>query len=158
MDVFVKQVLEWPVIIQGALGSALFAFILYLGQKVSYFISVKISNLSRQNKINALLVEKVKYQITQNENEERSAHIGILVYGALKSLTLGFILITLGLAFETIIPIFGLVGYLGALIYLFEASRIFRPINTADVNVEMKIKEIDEEIAKLKKHKTNFTT
>ncbi|MAX53436.1 MAG: hypothetical protein CMH22_15785 [Methylophaga sp.] len=42
MNIF-EEIIKWPVIVQGALGSALFWLVLLLGQKTAVFISKKIT-------------------------------------------------------------------------------------------------------------------
>lgn len=144
----IRQVLEWPVIVQGALGSGLFCVIFYLGQKLSAFTSTKLSSLSRTRKISALREDSIKYQITLPGNNDRAAQVSILIYLAMRRITRGLIWLALGLAFQTIIPVFGLVGYLGALYYLFIGLRTFRPIDTS-LDKNKRIQEIKKEIEAL---------
>lgn len=148
MDRIISGILEWPVIVQGALGSGLFWIILYCGQKLVTLVSEKFSKISRQSKISALREDTIKYQITLPENSDRSAQIAILLYLALRRITKGLIWMTLGFSFQSVIPVFGLVGYLGALYYLFIALRTFRPID-AGVDKGKRIEELKSEIAEL---------
>ena len=151
MNDIVKQILEWPIIVQGALGSGLFWLILFLGQKMSAFRSKRISGYSRIRRINRLQIESIKLRITLEEQPHRASLFGLLLFRALGRITRGLVWLALGLAFQSVIPIFGIVGYVGALFYFFNALQIFKPLDS-EIDKEKRIDEIDSEISELEKH------
>lgn len=151
MNEIVQEILKWPIIVQGALGSGLFWFILFIGQKLSFFLSDRLSKYSTKKRIDRLRVESVKYKITLDNQPHRASFFGLLLYRAAGRITIGLVWLTLGLAFQSIVPIFGLIGYIGALYHFFNGWQIFRPLDT-DVNKEKRIEEISGEIKELEKH------
>lgn len=157
MSGLIDQILAWPVIFQGALGSGLFTLILYLGQKGTIFLSGRLSRYSHRRRVDKLRFESIKYEITLPEQPDRSAFFGVLLYHAFSRTIRGLIWLTLGFGFESLIPVFGIIGYLGALFYLFDALQIFKPIDT-DVNIEQRLKEIEAEIAELEKRNKSIQT
>ena len=151
MNELIQKILEWPIILQGALGSGLFWLILVAGQKFTAFITVKVSKSSRKRRLRALREEGLKCRITLPDNDERATMVALLVYRALRHISFGLIWLALGLAFQAFIPTFGLIGYLGALFYLFNAARVFKPIGQ-DSDKKKRISEIDAEIEQLEQH------
>lgn len=151
MNEVVQEILKWPVIVQGALGSGVFWVILFLGQKIVLFLSGRLSRYSTKKRIGSLRIESLKYKITLNNQPHRASFIGILLYKAVGRTTLGLVWLTLGLAFQSIIPVFGLIGFVGALYHFFNAWQIFRPLDT-EVDREGRINEIAQEISELEKH------
>lgn len=150
MNELIEQILAWPVIAQGALGSGLFSLILYLGQRGTLFLSGRLSRYSHRRRVDKLRFESIKYKITLTEQPDRAALFGVLLYKAFSRTIRGLIWLTLGLGFQLIIPVFGIIGCLGALFYLFDALLIFKPIDTS-VDKDQRIKEIDTELAELGK-------
>jgi hypothetical protein len=113
MDI-IKTITDWPVIVQGALGSALFWAVLEGGQR---------------------LAKKAAARVTHDQkganNIALGAHEGtgsfqewcrfICMYAALHYLLKAAIVATLSMAIGTVIDVFSSVGYLIATYFLFRA-------------------------------------
>lgn len=150
MNEIVQEILKWPIIVQGALGSGLFWLILFLGQKAALLVSNRLSKYSVKKRISSLRIEAVKYRITLTDQPHRASFFGLLLYRAVGRVSIGLVWLTLGLTFESIVPTFGLIGFIGALYHFFNAWQLFKPIDT-DVDKEEKIRELDKRIKELEK-------
>lgn len=149
MDEVIKTITEWPVIVQGALGSALFTFLFYIGQKSFTLINNFLSNFSKSIKKVSLLRLHRKYTGLKAHKENdlvksNSVQIG-LIYRAMRKIISGIIWIIFGLILNPFIYGFELIGYLGGLYFMFSALSSVQAINT-NVNVNQKLKEIEEEL------------
>lgn len=145
-DQLITAITDLPVILQGAMGSALFAFTLYFGQRLFTFISDKYAQSSKQRRRQHLIEQQIKYSILQTTDyATRSALVSLLIYRAFRSLFKGLIWLTLGLT----VGIFGFVGYIGCLYYFFQGLNTVTSAKTVD-NVERKLQEIKDELTSLK--------
>ena len=148
-DKLVAAVTDLPVIVQGALGSALFALLLFMGQRLTTWLIVKYSQSSRARKRVFLIEESLKYNLTNADDyATRGAFVSRLSYRALRSLFRSLIWLTLGLIFGIVDKIFSIVGYLGCLYYLFSGLNTLMP-PTRVKDVEAKLEEIEAEKKKL---------
>ena len=115
---FIDEIIKWPIIVQGALGSGLFWLLLEIGQRLITIISKAIGSISRDKNIamwfslNARVSDKFETQIRSRQ---------IAIYGAVHYLIKAFIFIVFGLVTSNIIAVFSIVGYVGALYFLFRA-------------------------------------
>ena len=140
-----------PVVIQGALGSALFALLLYLGQKVFALTANRIAKSSRSRRKIYLLEQQVKYNVTKSKDfSARSAFVSLLIYRASRSLFKALIWLALGLAFGPLYWTLSIVGYCGCIYFLFKGlNTVSAPETVADV--DEKLKEIKAELDILNK-------
>src|SRR5690606_4819398 len=124
-----------PVIFQGALGSALFALVLFAGQKIAaYFLDTLRAN-SRQSRIRQLKEQLIRLRaLKAKDRAERTYYISLLWLRASRHVIKALIWLTLGLAFNTILGVLGVVGFMGAIYYLFFALNIVKAI-TYDGNI-----------------------
>jgi hypothetical protein len=122
MDI-VKTVTDWPVIVQGALGSALFWAILELGQRGLRKLTSKVSSDNETANWFALasleasppMIEKARY---------------MCLYAALHYLLKASIVSVLSVAVSSFVDVFAIVGYLIAVYYLFRALAYVPHIET----------------------------
>ncbi len=145
---FLNEILEWPVIVQGALGSALFSLVFTTGQRVVSSISNKYAKHSRKQRVSDLRIESLKYSIITNKKNDRSSYFSGLIYMAVGRMIRGLIWLVMGLMTESIIPVFGVIGFIGALYYLFQALNVFKPID-AKIDVEKRLEKIKAELREL---------
>ena len=122
IEVIIKTITEWPVIIQGALGSALFAFISYIGNKMIkhlYFIWNKYS------KENAEILDSHKQGLIEAHLERDFVELNnvmtVMIFCSLHYLMKATLFVSLGYMAESFIPIFGVVGYFIGFTFLFKA-------------------------------------
>jgi hypothetical protein len=154
MDNLILAIKDWPVLIQGAIGSGLFWLFLLIGQKLFVFIPQKLSALSKSRKESILRDELFRFYATRLTNNHALAggFASILLYRASRHLVKAIIWLTFGLVFDAFTGIFGTIGFIGSLYYLFGALNVIRPNNYAG-DIDNKIKEIEEEITSLQKLK-----
>jgi hypothetical protein len=150
MNNLIKEILEWPIILQGALGSFLFWMLLSGGQKLTSFLVEKFSKYSKTKKLRILQEELLKLKIATGDSINRPSYLAALIYRALRHVVLGLIWLTLGFASEAVIPTFEIVGFLGALFYFFNALSVFRTVSASD-DSEKRIKELEAEISEYDK-------
>ncbi len=67
---------------------------------------------------------------------------------------MGFIWLALGLCFGSVIPVLGIVGFVGCLYHMFKGLSVVQAIDTGASPSE-KITEIDKRISELKPNKGN---
>jgi hypothetical protein len=149
IDKLLSAVADWPVIVQGALGSALFAGLAYLGQRLTPLISARFSEVSKKRRKAFLFQQRLKYayKVTK-DNPTRGAIISALLYIAARSLIRAAIWLVLGLIFSSFEGVLGVVGFGGCLYYLFAALSVVNHVPDAEDNAA-KLEELRIEAEKL---------
>lgn len=149
LDRLVAAVTDLPVILQGALGSALFALALFGGQRISVLVGSQFAKSSRKRRKVYLIEQQIKYNVVKSkEYAARGAFVSLLVYRASRSLFKALIWLTLGIAFGTMKEVLGLVGYCGCLYYLFAGlNTVTGPESVPDADA--KLQEIKTELETL---------
>jgi hypothetical protein len=145
---------DWPVIIQGALGSALFWIALGVGQKfVSFLLSVSAlhSKLSRKS---WLVSAQIKYKsyLTESDFEEISG-LSFLIYRSLRLFYKSLMWLVLGLISNLFISPIGIIGFMGCIYYLFQSYDVVSPIEELDDGIDAvkdKLIKINKELDELK--------
>lgn len=163
METIINTISDWPVIIQGALGSALFALILFIGQKITIFTGNVLSSYSSNAKEEKLNLQWQKYSglkafLDGDKNLSTQLQVGLL-YQASRSLITGLIWLGLGLIFSNFINTLGIVGYIGFIYYLFKALSCVQKVDRT-IPPQERLKEIEEQLTalKLNKNKQNATS
>lgn len=120
MDI-VKKILEWPAIVQGALGAALFWLVLLIGQKLVDIFTKGATAFSSKWKTHSLSREYVarRYFV---ELEDGAYGFSLCIYQCLQYVIRGIILLLLGYISSSFIPIFGWVGFVGGLYFLLRGA------------------------------------
>lgn len=148
MNELIEAVKAWPVIIQGALGSALFWLILVIGQLVTDTLAKRYSHHSREARGSWLTNEYGKLRAaTSRTDEEFATYATILLYRASRRLFSALMWLAMGLIFQSIFMPAGIVGFLGCVYYLFQGGQIIgmlRPKAEANEQLEAVVKELAE--------------
>ena len=150
MEDLYKAITEYPVIVQGALGSALFALLFYLSQQLFIISNNFLDNFFKSNKKTSLLRLHLKYTglkayKANNLLKSNTIQTG-LIYNSLRKVISGIIWILFGL----IISPFELIGYIGGLYFTFSALYTVQSIDTK-VDVNQKLEEIEKELKEIEK-------
>ena len=157
MSELITSILEWPLIIQGALGSSLFWLVLLIGQKLTNVSGQIISQRSVDNEIRFLKNQRDKYvglKAHHNKNVQVANYIATgFIYKSLRSLFKGLIWLALGLSFGSIIPVLGVVGFIGCLYHMFKGLAVVQEVDKSIPPAD-RIKEIDEKLEKLEPNKS----
>ncbi len=150
MEELIQKITEWPIIVQGALGSALFWVLLVIGRKIASFITEKLSYFSKQSQIDSKQAEILRLSAIESENPAEVV-MGLtgLIYGAIHNIVLALIMVVLGLIFQQFIYVFGIVGYLIGLYFLFRALVLVQDID--DEIPAGRIDKLAKEVEELKK-------
>jgi hypothetical protein len=113
MDI-VKTVTDWPVIVQGALGSGLFWAILEIGQRIVRKFANRISSDKKTANWFALAAYEASGDVAAQARF-------ICLYGAMHYVLKGLVVTVLSWAVSPLIDIFATVGYLIAAYFFFRA-------------------------------------
>lgn len=149
LDKLVTVLTDWPVLVQGVLGSAFFWLILMLGQKTAMVVSAKYAATSRKRRESFLVEERLKYALQEATNTvEHTAYLSALLYRAFRHAIRAAIWLTLGLITSSFLPVIGAVGYIGCLYYLFAAFNVVKGVSN-DEDTSAKLKELTDELNKL---------
>ena len=151
MNELIEAIKAWPVIIQGALGSALFWLVLVLIQWAQARISTSYSHRSKATRLAWLVNEQTKYEaFTAEPGLSQIESLCFLFYRAARPLLKALIWLVYGLTMDAIINPAGLIAYMVCLYYLFRAFEVFAPIDTK-VDAHERLQQITDEISKLGK-------
>ena len=137
MQELIDAIKAWPVIVQGALGSALFWIFLLVGQKLAMYAAGKYSHISKKARISWLTNEQAKCcaSLTQS-SEEFATYATIILYRTSRHLIKAAMWLVLGLISQSILSELGIVGFVGSLYYLFKAYEVVAPMNDDKYNQE----------------------
>lgn len=151
MSSLLKAISDYPVIVQGALGSALFALCLYLGQKIAVSVREWVASLSVKKRRRYLTEEVIRYNaIASTDFATRAAFVSLMLLRASRSLFKALLWLTFGLISGSVIGVLGVVGYLGALYYLFLGLSTLAPTDKT-VDPKERLAELRAELKSIKK-------
>ncbi len=114
----IEKILEWPVIIQGALGSFLFWLILVIGQKGFLFISKKLSN---EKNLGHSFARMGRENFRKGNFQISNYSLLVAIYGALHYFLKFVLIVFVAYIFEQTVPVFGYVGYIISFYFFFRA-------------------------------------
>lgn len=151
MDKLIAAIQDWPVLIQGAVGSAIFWLVLVIGQRIASGISAEIRRRSRKTERAYLQNQIIRLNALKSGSNATSGayYASVLWYRASRDLIRGLIWLTLGLMFGTLSSVFAIVGFLGCLAFLFAAHEVVKPISD-DGKIDEKLAELTARLAVLK--------
>jgi hypothetical protein len=139
---------DWPILVQGAIGSGLFWLFLVLGQKITALCSARLSVIFKERRNTVLFNQLLRIRAYYTSADATGgAYATILWYRASRDLIKGLIWLALGLSFRTFIGVLGVVGFVGSLFYFFAALNTVKPM-TDDGNLVEKEKQILEQLKK----------
>ncbi|RBP78260.1 hypothetical protein EBI01_18445 [Marinomonas rhizomae] len=114
----IQTILEWPIIIQGALGSALFWALLTGGQKLLVFASQK---LSKDKEVANYFAKAFKATKIRDEQVLKTHAFRIAAYGALHYLIKAILVCVLSILMGQFVPLFQEIGLVFGCYFLFRA-------------------------------------
>lgn len=132
LERLVLAITDLPVIVQGAMGSAVFASLLFLAQKILMAISMQYANSSARRKRQALIDELATLEAkVADKVDTKTYYTVIVIYRSSRYVIRGLIWLSLGLMFSSTISVFGIVGYLWGTYHMLQALRIVQGFNDA---------------------------
>ncbi|MCS6192295.1 hypothetical protein [Shewanella baltica] len=156
MSDILKIVMEWPVIVQGALGSGLFWLTLLLGQKVFEKAWESYSKHSVKTRISWLTNRSGMIQLRLSKPvEQQSIYASLLLYRASRHLFRALMWLVLGLSLQLLFSPISLIGFLGCLYYLIEGYSIVKGTGEGEEELKQELQKIIKEIKTLKEPASN---
>jgi hypothetical protein len=151
MNELIEAIKAWPIIIQGALGSALFWLVLVLAQWARTHISAKYSLHSRDSRLTWLVNEQTKIEAcTAASGIPQIETLAWLFYRACRPFLKALMWLVYGLIMDSIVSPGGVIAYIVCISYLLKAFQIVGPIED-QTDLPEKLKKINDEIDKLQK-------
>ena len=155
MDSFISIFKDWPVLVQGAIGSALFWLVLTLFQKSYSRFEVYVSHKSLKQRKSWLVSHIVQLKaLSSKEHISRGYYTSILVYRSLRQFYKAIMWLSLGLIITTLFYPLGVIGYMGCIYYMLKAFEVVKPIELGGTDKKDELdklqKELNEVKAKLK--------
>lgn len=144
MDIL-KTVTDWPVIVQGALGSALFWAILEIGQRSLRKFAERVGDDKKTANWFALAAHETLGEVGAQARF-------FCLYGAVHYIVKGLIITVLSCAVLPLLHIFAVVGYLIAAYFFFRALA-FVPHTTSLGPIAERRQRFNESIANFKSRK-----
>jgi hypothetical protein len=133
---------SWPVIVQGAIGSALFAFILFIGQVITRFAMTRLRSEKETAEFFALMAWSHKRPYIELSTRSFFS----CIYAALHFFLKAMIVLVAAWILAPLSYIISIVGYLISVYYLFRAlARVPHLSDLGDVDARL-----DERFAKKK--------
>lgn len=145
MPELIEIIEEWPVIIQGALGSALFASALFVAQKVFKHVNYQISAFSNENRIVELKTEKLKVGLAAARGKDKAIFAAPILYRMSRPFLKGLVWLVLGLMLGEISSGLSMVGYAGSFYYLINALNVVSPYEL-EGDYKPKLDQINREL------------
>ncbi|TMX38872.1 hypothetical protein DA096_09200 [Vibrio rotiferianus] len=148
-----KEILELPAIVQGALGSALFAIVLWLLKLGSSFLIDRVSFLDNKMKVHKINTQLVRCKALQHGEPETVtfALVG-LIYLALANILKAVICLIVGYGLSSYILIFSDISLVFALYFVFQALACVSDEAEGD-NYQEKIEDLEGQLSELTSEK-----
>lgn len=150
MSELIDAIKQWPVIVQGALGSALFWLILVLAQKLVKLSAEHFSRRNESQRISWLISRDAKHEAFGGATDYAHASFAVssLVYRSLRPVYRGFLWLGLGLIASSISEIGLAVGGMGLVYYFLKAYEVVSPISPEE-NTKEAHRKVREELVNL---------
>ncbi len=144
MSELIEAIKAWPIIVQGALGSALFWAILLISQVLFENFSKLYSKHSASSRVSFLVSKLAKYDAFINGD---AFSISTVIYRSTRFFYKSLMWLVLGLIFQLFIPDVGVIGFVGCLYYLIKAYQIIKPWDKdEEKNIEEERKKVIKEL------------
>ena len=151
MDELLNIIKEWPVIIQGALGSGLFWLFLLISQKLITKSINLLSNRSKSQRKSWLVSRFAKLRAFSGTESVELSHYSLsaVKYRALRPAYKGFTWLSLGLATYPLFDLGLTIGGLGAVYFFLKAYEIVSPMELDDVAKTQERNNTHDELTEL---------
>jgi hypothetical protein len=145
-----RAISDWPVIIQGALGSALFWIVLEAGQRLVRVTTKKLGGDHETANFFSLAAHAAE----PGPALDRARFV--CVYGALHYCLKALVVVVIALAVGSVVRVFADVGFVIALYFLFRALA-FVPHSDRHGSLEVRKKKYEDAVKKvIAEHKEHF--
>ena len=114
----INKILEWPVIVQGMVGSFLFWAIFTIGQKI---IEISTKKIKEDKKLGHSWGKSARNDFYTGNYLSSNYSFFICIYGAIHYFLKFVIVIFISLILKDFVPVFSYVGYTIAFYYIFRS-------------------------------------
>ncbi len=128
MDI-IKTILDWPIIVQGALGSFLFWLIFFLISKIKGFT---LKRISKDKDLGYFFIQDARKSFILGDYNGSNYSFFVAIYAALHYFLKFVFAAFIGFIIQQIIPVIGYVGYLVGLYFLYKAFSYMPHFDTLD--------------------------
>lgn len=146
------QIIDLPVIVQGALGSFLFWIVYTIITKLGNRLSQVSGAFNKTWRRETLIFEQMQSQYMISDPDRRSQYLLLCMYGAISRATQGLIYVCFGLAAYVLVGPIAAVAFGFSIVYFFRAMKAVQlevsDGKTADWH-KNRIQEIETELQKL---------
>ena len=147
MDDLVQIFKNWPVLIQGAVGSALFWLVLKLIKKGYEIVEQSLSHRSLRQRKSWLISNIARLKaLSSKEHTSRSYYASMLIYRSLRHLFNGIIWLSFGLIVNTLFNPMGIIGFVGCIYFMLKAFETVKPINSENLDKETELSSFQDEL------------
>lgn len=144
-----EAIKQWPVIVQGALGSALFALLSYFGQMLTRKVVARLAKFNQHLRKDNLYRELFHKKFIRLPGWSDKIMV-LSLFQASSYIANGLIFLALGWLFEGVIPLSLKIGLLGFLYYAFRAAlwldRFTVESKETDLQIWTRVKDIEIEL------------
>lgn len=114
----VNRILEWPVIVQGALGSLLFWIIFTAGQKI---VRLTTSKIEEDKKLGSSWGRSARDEFYKGNTSSSNYSFFVCIYGSIHYFLKFTLAVFISHLIDETIPVFAYVGYAFAIYFLFRS-------------------------------------
>lgn len=151
MESLINIVRDWPILLQGAIGSALFWIILTAIQKIYEITETYISHRSLKQRKSWLINNIIRLKaLVSQEHSVRGYYSSMLLYRSFRHLFKGIMWLSLGLIFNSLLSPTGIVGYIGCIYYMLKAFEVVKPVDTEKLEKEAELEKLQDELKLVK--------
>ena len=149
MNDILTKIQDYPTVIQGAIGSALAAFLIWVLQQ-TYLVSRRVvSRISPRYRRNVKIDRMLRLRALCSRNaEERHFTIVALIYRGGRSFLHAILVLVIGLLLSSSIPILGKIASIVAAFLIVRTLNIYTP-SKAPVDCEQQIEQLESEVEDL---------
>ncbi len=144
----IEAIRDWPVIVQGALGSFAFWLVLRIATSAYSAISKTYAERSRRTRVQRLTDERLLIYANLGGPYEAGHVASLIWYRASRRVVNALLWITLGLLVGSFVPYLSAIGYAGAIYYLIAAKLIVDPYRHK-ASLEERLDEVNTELSEL---------
>lgn len=150
MNDLVAKITDWPVVVQGAAGSALFWLILLVATKITDRSLQATVSFGKKKRLEVLYAEHLLLSATSTgDKADRTMAVAALLYGALHYALKGLAALALSLMLGDLVPVLKAVGTAFSAYYFLWALTIVRDIPSNDEKIASRLERVEQLIEKL---------
>jgi hypothetical protein len=145
----IEVIKDWPVIVQGALGSFAFWLLLRVASSSFNWLTELYEQLSKRSEAASLRDEVIVILANTSEQDQAGHYASLILYRAARHIIDAFLWVTAGLALSNFAGDLSIIGFIGGGYYLLRAKQVVGPYDY-DGDKDERLSEIRCRIEELK--------